>query len=68
MPKVSNFYESNVKHFLGIWLDLESKVKYRTIQVLQLICLCPKPAKSFCVFFFIDEYQNRKATFSIDIL
>ena len=43
-PKV---YENDHKSVLGIWMDLEWKVKYSTILVFKSHFLCPKSAESF---------------------
>ena len=40
-------YENGHKNVLGIWIDLEWKVKYSTILVFKVIFLCQKSAKSF---------------------
>ena len=42
-PKV---YEKGHKKVLGIWFDLELKVKYSTILIFKVIFLCQKSAES----------------------
>jgi len=40
-------YEDDQKSVLGIWMDLEWKVKYSTILIFKIIFLCQKSAKPF---------------------
>ena len=55
-PKV---YENDHKNVLGIWIDLEGKVKYSTI--------LSEINRIFLNFFYIEEYENRRTTFIINI-
>ena len=55
-PKV---YENGHKNVLGIWIDLEGKVKYSTI--------LSEINRIFLNFFYIEEYENRRTTFIINI-
>ena len=43
----ANIYEKGHKKVLGIWIDLEQKVKYSTILVFKVIFLCQKSAETF---------------------
>ena len=48
-PKV---YENGHKNVLGIWINLERKVKYSTILVFKVIVLCQKSDKYFNFLFY----------------
>ena len=49
-----------IKNVLGIWIDIEQKVKYSTILVFKVIFLCQKSAESFWIFVSLKTKNGPK--------
>ena len=54
-----------IKMLFGFWFNLKLKVKFSTILVFKAIFLRHKSLKFF-LFFFIEQFRNRRTTFIIE--